>query len=100
MALTGKPISAADAVTHGLVNRLAAPGQVLEAALELARTITANSPAAVEATRRLVYESLDLSEEDFWPAQAPVIEQVFASDDAREGARAFAEKRAPRWTGR
>ena len=100
MALTGKPISAGDALTHGLVNRLAAPGQVLEAALDLARTITPNSPVAVEATRRLMHDSLELSEEDFWPAQAPVIEQVFASDDAREGARAFAEKRAPRWTGR
>jgi enoyl-CoA hydratase len=100
MALTGKPISAADAVTHGLVNRLAAPGQVLEAALELARTITPNAPAAVEATRRLIHESLELREDEFWPAQAPVIDQVFGSDDAREGAQAFAEKRAPRWTGR
>ena len=68
MALTGKPISAGDALTHGLVNRLAAPGQVLEAALDLARTITPNSPVAVEATRRLIHDSLELSEKDFWQA--------------------------------
>lgn len=99
MALTGQPISAEDARTHGLVNRLAAPGEVLAGALEMARIVASNAPLAMRATRQLMYRSLDVDESSFWDIQKPWIDRVFTSEDSKEGPRAFAEKRPPIWTG-
>lgn len=100
MALTAQPISAEHAQAHGLVNHVVPVGEALARAIDLARTIARNAPAALQATRELMYQSLDLDESAFWELQQPLIDTVFVSNDAKEGPRAFAEKRSPIWTGR
>jgi enoyl-CoA hydratase len=100
LALTGDPIDAGRAYELGLVNRLTEPGEALQTAQELAETIAANGPLAVGATKRIMAESPDWPEAEFFARQAPIHEPVFASEDAREGATAFAERRAPEWKGR
>ena len=100
MALTGDPITAEIASQHGLVARLTEPGEALHAALTLAERIARNAPLAVAASKHLIGDSQGRTEEDFWERQRPHVAPVFRSDDAREGPRAFAEKRAPLWTGR
>jgi enoyl-CoA hydratase len=100
LALTGDPITAERAHELGLVNRLADPGGALDAALELAGAIEVNAPLALAATKRILTESVDWSESEFWERQRAIIEPVMGSEDAREGAVAFAEKRPPVWRGR
>ncbi len=100
LALTGDPISAERAHELGLVNRLAAPGEALFAALELAEAIAVNGPLALEATKRILLESADWPEHEFFARQSEISGPVFGSEDAREGARAFSEKRQPVWRGR
>jgi enoyl-CoA hydratase len=99
LALTGDRLSAQRAYELGLVNVLAEPGKVLDAAIELAQKITANGPLAVAATKRIIVESREWSEEEMWDKQNKILAPVFMSNDAKEGAIAFAEKRAPQWTG-
>lgn len=98
-ALTGEMIPAARAHEVALVNHLTAPGAALEVALELARTIAANGPLAVAATKRTVVESAEWSRAEMFERQRAITEPVRASQDAREGALAFKEKRPPRWQG-
>ena len=100
MALTGDPLEAERAHELGLVNRLAEPGEALGVALELAETIAANGPLALAATKRILVESPDWPDSEFFERQAPIYDPVFKSEDAREGATAFAERRAPVWKGR
>jgi len=100
LALTGELIEAERAHELGLVNRLTEPGQALEAAFELAETIAANGPLALAATKRIVSRSGDWSDAEFFERQAEIIAPVMSSEDAREGATAFAERRAPVWKGR
>jgi enoyl-CoA hydratase len=100
MALTSDPIGAEQAHALGLVARLAEPGHAAEEALALAERIARNAPLAVAASKQIMRRTCGLSEEDAWGAQAQFIAKVFASEDAKEGARAFAEKREPKWTGR
>jgi len=100
MALTGDPIGAERAHELGIVSRLAEPGEALAAARELAATIAANGPLALDASKRIVQRALDWTEAEAWAAQGEIAGPVFASEDAREGARAFAEKRAAQWRGR
>ncbi|MCW2829968.1 MAG: caiD 3 [Aeromicrobium sp.] len=100
LLLTGDPISAQRAEALGLVNRLTPEGKALDGALELAATIAANGPLAVAVTKQIARESVDWSLEERWTKQDPIMTPVFSSADAREGATAFAEKRAPVWTGR
>jgi enoyl-CoA hydratase len=97
LALTGDPISAERGHELGLVNRLAEPGGALDAALELAAAITPNGPLALAATKRILVESPGWPEDAVWARQQAVAGPVFASEDAREGAVAFAEKRPPVW---
>lgn len=100
LALTGDPIDAERGLELGLVNRLAERGQALQTALELAETIAANGPLALAATKRILNESVDWPESEFFSRQGEIAGPVMGSEDAREGARAFAEKRAPAWKGR
>lgn len=100
LALTGDPIDAERAHQLGLVNRLSEPGQALAVALELAETIAANGPLALAATKRVMVESADWPDSEFFARQSEITTPVFSSEDAREGASAFAEKRPPVWKGR
>lgn len=100
LVLTGEPIDAERGYELGLVNRLADPGEAVSVALSLAETIAANGPLALAASKRVLTESLDWPDSEFFTRQAEIIEPVMRSEDAREGATAFAEKRAPVWRGR
>jgi enoyl-CoA hydratase/carnithine racemase len=100
LALTGDPIDAERGFELGLVNRLAEPGGALEAALELAEQIAVNGPLALAATKRILTEGVDWPDAEFFERQSQLVEPVMRSEDAREGAQAFAEKRAPVWKGR
>jgi enoyl-CoA hydratase len=98
LALTGAPIDAERAYALGLVNRLSMPGAALDDALELAAAIDANSPLAVRATKRVLREQWGWAPDERWDEQRAIAGSVFESDDAREGAAAFAERRPPRWS--
>jgi enoyl-CoA hydratase len=100
LALTGDPIDAERAHALGMVNVLAEPGGALDAALELAARIAANGPLALAATKRILTEAPGWPEEEFWQRQGEISGPVMGSEDAREGATAFAEKRDPVWKGR
>ncbi|TMR05018.1 crotonase/enoyl-CoA hydratase family protein [Actinomadura soli] len=100
LALTGGFLTAADAHRHGLVNRLTAPGEALAAARALAAEIAANGPLAVAATKEIIVSSADWSTGEAFARQQAIMDPVFTSEDAREGAVAFAEKRPPKWRGR
>ena len=100
MALTGDPITAERGAELGLINRLADPGGAVDAALALAEEIAVNAPLALAATKRIVLESPDWSQDEQWQRQGEISGPVFVSEDAREGATAFAEKREPVWKGK
>lgn len=100
MALTADPISAVKAHEYGLVSRLAEPGHAVEVALELAERIARNAPLSVAASKTIIKATQGMTEAEAWEFQKPFIASVFVSDDAKEGPRAFAEKRAPNWSGR
>jgi enoyl-CoA hydratase len=100
LALTGRLISAETAFEHGLLVRLSEPGTALDAARELAAAIVAAAPRGVAAVKQLLGRVPGRTENDLWEEQVRLVDAVFTSEDAAEGARAFAEKRAPRWTGR
>lgn len=99
LALTGDPITAERAHELGLVNVLT-DGPAIEGARALATRVAANGPLAVIASKGVVRDSWLWSDEEVVPRQNPYIASVFTSEDAREGAMAFAEKRKPEWKGR
>ena len=98
--LVGEHMSAQEAYRIGLVNDIVAPGQVLPRAEELARKIAANGPVAVRKIKETVLQSLSLPLESGFQLEAENATQVLATEDAKEGPRAFMEKRKPRYIGR
>lgn len=99
LALTGDFIGAERAYELGLINRIS-EGPALDGALELAATIAANGPLAVRISKQIMKESRGWAMADRYDNQAKLIGPVFVSEDAREGAAAFAEKRKPNWKGK
>ena len=98
LALTADPVTAEQAKQYGLVNRVVPAGQTLEQAIALAERIARNAPLAITASKRVLRQVAGRTEEELFEFQRPLVRQVFTSSDAKEGPRAFAEKRPPRWT--
>jgi enoyl-CoA hydratase len=99
-ALTGRRVPAEEAHAARLVARLAEPGEALTCALELAAEIAANGPLAVRATKQIIISGRDWPTSEAFDRQREISEPVRSSDDAREGATAFREKREPVWQSR
>ena len=98
-ALTGDMMSAAQARQWGLVNLLTLPGEALGEAKTLAHKIAANAPLAVSVSKQVVSDSLHWPADERWQRQNALLEFIIHSNDAKEGATAFSEKRPPLWTG-
>lgn len=100
MAITGEPITAEVALENGMLSELTEAGGALDAALGWAERIAETAPLAVSASKSLVRAAAQgYDEESLWKMQEPLSKKVFSSNDAKEGPKAFAEKRAPNWTG-
>lgn len=99
MAITGEPILAEEAQQAGMVARVAPKGEAVDVALGLAESVAENAPLAVKASKQLIWTALDTDEDGFYEVQNSLMGTVFGSNDAKEGPKAFAEKRAPNWTG-
>lgn len=100
--LTGDPISVEEAFRWGLVNKIVPNDQVVPAAMALAEKICTNSPVAVRASKEVIYRGLSLPvdcAQEAWEINKNYITYVKASEDFKEGTRAFAEKRKPNWKG-
>jgi crotonobetainyl-CoA hydratase len=103
LIFTGEPMSSADALRWGLINRVVSDGTVVDAALALAERITVNAPLAVWASKRVaqgVDDGVITGERDDWNRTMREMGGVLRSEDAKEGPRAFAEKRQPVWKAR
>ncbi len=100
LALTGDPVTAERAAQLGIVNRLAEPGGALDDARELAAVVVRNAPLALQASKAVLQRAQEWTEEEAWAKQGEIAGPVFGSEDAQEGARAFAEKRDPVWRAR
>ena len=99
MALTGEHVSAERLERYGLINKLVEPGQALIEAKALARLILANAPLSVLRSKQVITEQRDWPIDDMFARQDTVLGDFRASNDAKEGARAFIEKRLPNWSG-
>ena len=100
MALTADPITAQDALSVGLISRITEKGKAIDGAMELAERIARNAPLSVSASKEIIKGTQGMTDAEGWEFQKPLFASVFTSEDAKEGPRAFAEKRAPVWTGR
>ena len=101
--LTGEPFSAARALELGLVNAVVPLDGLMPAALALAEKIAANAPLSVQASKRIAMGIVDgrqAADDAFWQQSGSEARAVMRSEDAKEGPRAFAEKRAPAWKAR
>jgi enoyl-CoA hydratase/carnithine racemase len=100
MMLTGKPISAAEGERLGLVNEVVPKAQLMDAAARWAREITECSPLSIQATKQAALQGLGKPLVEALTTPYEAVERLWASDDAREGPLAFAQKRKPTWTGK
>lgn len=96
----GKPVDAAYAHSFGIVNRVVDDADVLDEALRMAQEIVQNAPISVRASLDMVRAASELNEESLWKFNDAWGQRIIRTEDAREGPRAFLEKRAPNWTGR
>ena len=100
MAITGEPITAEQAMDAGMLSELTEQGGALDAAVGWAERVAENAPLAVAASKQLIRAAgQGIDEDSLWEMQIPLQKKVFSSNDAKEGPAAFAEKRAPNWTG-
>ncbi len=100
MLLTGKTITAQQALEYGLIGSVVPTGTALERALEIATAVCANGPVAVRAVKRSLTETEGLPEDEALKVELQIGMPVFATEDAKEGPRAFAEKRPATFVGR
>jgi crotonobetainyl-CoA hydratase len=100
LILTGGRIDAGEALALGLVNSVVSAGEVLPSALALAARIAENAPVAVRESRAIAADAPTMQDAEGWQRAADAWTTVLACEDAHEGPLAFAERRAPRWTGR
>ncbi len=100
LLLTGDLVDAEQALALGFLNYVEAAGQVMDKAMEIAEKIAANGPIAVRAIRKSARACLGLPEKDALRLESELSAPVFRTEDAREGPRAFMEKRPPRYEGR
>ncbi|MCV7400838.1 enoyl-CoA hydratase/isomerase family protein [Mycobacterium fragae] len=100
LLLTADMVDAERALAMGLINRVVPPQQLMEAAYDYAERITANAPLAVWATKQSAVEGLALDLQSAYENETRHSDGIFATEDAKEGPRAFTEKRPPRWQAR
>lgn len=100
LALTGDPLPAERFHEFGVVNRIAEKGQAVDVALELAAAIAKNGPLSLIVSKQIVQEQQDWTLENMWEKQGELAGPVMMSQDAKEGAIAFKEKRDPVWQGK
>ena len=93
--LTGKHITAKEAKNLGLVGHVVADGKAMDKSMEIAETICQNGPLAVEGVLRTLRETTGMTEEEAFKFEDPIGKEVFASQDAKEGPKAFTQKRPP-----
>lgn len=98
--LLAEPVPASRALDLGLLNQVVPSGQVMDVAFDYARRILANGPLAVRATKESVIRGTKVTLREAYKIEQELSQHVFASDDAKEGPKAFAEKRAPQWNNR
>jgi len=99
MAITADPITAEEAAEHGLVTTVTPKGEAVEQAMALAERVARNAPLAVAASKQLINAAVDNTASEFWDLQNNLFGSVFGSNDAKEGPKAFAEKRPAEWSG-
>ena len=100
LILTGDRLGAEEALRHGMVNAVVADDDVLPTARRLAAKICVNAPLAVRESLALARDAVEVDDAQGWRRSAEAMDRIRVSEDAKEGPRAFAEKRTPRWTGR
>jgi enoyl-CoA hydratase/carnithine racemase len=100
LILTGRTVDAQEALRLGLVNAVYGPGELIEAVMKTARVLASKSPLALAAAKEAANRALAGQHEENLVREADRFGELFASEDAKEGLTAFAEKREPRFTGR